>query len=101
MSVDLLAKKGVVYRKSEALRRGEIDPANLTPAQAGGSPLDFVLRKLVSFKKLKIPKVNPIGRELEDFLAAARERRQPPVSGAQGLAALQAAEMILSNMSVQ
>jgi predicted dehydrogenase len=101
MSVDLLAKKGVVYRKSEALRRGEIDPANLTPAQAGGSPLDFVLKKLVSFKKLKIPKVNPIGRELEDFLAAARERRQPPVSGAQGLAALQAAEMILSNMSVQ
>ncbi len=101
MSVDLLAKKGVVYRKSEALRRGEIDPASLTPAQAGGSPLDFVLKKLVSFKKLKIPKVNPIGRELEDFLAAARERRQPPVSGAQGLAALQAAEMILANMSVQ
>ncbi|MHC4917679.1 MAG: Gfo/Idh/MocA family protein [Planctomycetota bacterium] len=101
MSVDLLAKKGVVYRKSAALRRGEIDPASLTPAQAGGSPLDFVLKKLVEFKKLKIPKVNPIGRELEDFLSAAREGRQPPVSGAQGLAALQAAEMILDRMSVQ
>ena len=49
LSVDLLAKKGVVYRKSAALARGEIDPAKLTPAEAGGSPLDFVLKKLVSF----------------------------------------------------
>jgi predicted dehydrogenase len=101
MSVDLLAKKGVVYRKSAALRDGRIDPTKLTPAQAGGSPLDFVLKKLVEFKKLKVPKVNPIGRELEDFMAAAREGCQPPVSGAQGLAALRAAEMILGSMTVQ
>jgi predicted dehydrogenase len=101
MSVDLLAKKGVVYRKSEALKSGEIDPASLSPAHAGGNPLDFILKKLISFKKLKVPKVNPIGRELEDFVAAARAGEQPPVSGAHGLAALRAAEMILANMTVQ
>ncbi len=101
ISIDLLAKKGVVYRKSAALARGDIDPAKLTPAQAGGSPLDFILKKLVSFKKLKVPKINPIGRELEDFLQAAREGTQPPVSGRQGLAALRAAEMILGGMTVQ
>jgi predicted dehydrogenase len=101
MSVDLLAKKGVVYRKSAALKSGEIDPAALSPGEIGKGPLDFILKKLVEYKKLKIPKVNPIGRELEDFIAAAREGRPPPVSGAHGLAALRAAEMILGNMTIQ
>lgn len=101
MSVDLLEKKGVVYRKSAALKAGEIDPASLTPGELGKGPLDFILKKLVEYKKLKIPKVNPIGRELEDFIAAARAGKQPPVSGVQGLAALRAAEMILGNMTIQ
>jgi len=101
MSVDLLEKKGVVYRKSAALKSGRIDPASLSPGEIGKGPLDFILKKLIEYKKLKMPKVNPIGRELEDFVAAARAGGQPPVSGAQGLAALRAAEMILGNMTIQ
>ncbi len=101
MSVDLLDKKGVVYRKSAALKSGKINPAELSPGEIGNGPLDFILKKLVEYKKLKMPKVNPIGRELEDFIAAARAGQQPPVSGAHGLAALRAAEMILGNMTIQ
>jgi predicted dehydrogenase len=100
ISLDLLDKKGVVYRKTPELREGRIDPSRLTPAAAGGSPLDFILKRLVDRRSLKIPAVNPIGRELEDFLAAARAGRQPPVSGRRGMEALRAAQMILSGMTV-
>jgi predicted dehydrogenase len=98
MSLDLLNKKGVIYRKSPDLANGKIDPGSLSPAQTGGNPLEFILKKLVSRKKLKIPKVNPIVCEQNDFIAAARTGAQAPVSGARGLAALRAAEMILENM---
>ena len=42
----------------------------------------------------------PLKRELEDFVAAARERRSPAVSGAQGRAALALAERIVEAMTV-
>jgi predicted dehydrogenase len=50
--------------------------------------------------KLEVTQEEPLKRELEDFVAAARERRAPAVTGAQGRAALALAEQIVERMTV-
>jgi len=100
ISLDLLEKHAVVYRKSAALMRGEIDPAKLNPTLLGLDLKAFVFSKLIDVERPAIPKVEPLRRELSDFLAAAAAGAEPPVSGRQGLAALRAAELILREMKV-
>ena len=50
--------------------------------------------------KLDVAREEPLKRELEDFVAAARERRAPAVTGAEGRAALALAEQIVERMTV-
>ncbi|HOX08347.1 MAG TPA: Gfo/Idh/MocA family oxidoreductase [Planctomycetota bacterium] len=100
ISIDMLEKSAVVYRKSQALLRGEIDPTKINPTLLGIDIKAFVFSKLIDVQKPSIPKVEPLRAELEDFLAAAAAGQEPPVSGRQGLAALRAAEMILRDMKV-
>ena len=100
ISIDMLDKAVVVYRKSQALLRGEIDPAKINPTMLGIDIKAFVFSKLIDVQRPAIPKVEPLRRELEDFLAAAAAGTEPPVSGRGGLEALRAAEMILREMKV-
>ena len=87
ISIDMLDKAAVVYRKSEALRRGEIDPTKINPTLLGIDIKAFVFSKLIDVQKPAVPKVEPLRRELEDFLAAAAAGAEPPVSGCKGLEA--------------
>ena len=48
--------------------------------------------------KLEVSREEPLKRELEDFVAAIRERRAPGVTGEQGRAALALAEQIVERM---
>jgi predicted dehydrogenase len=100
ISIDMLEKSAVVYRKSQALLRGEIDPAKINPTLLGIDIKAFVFSKLIDVQKPAVPKVEPLRAELEDFLAAAAAGAEPPVSGRGGLEALRAATMILSEMKV-
>ena len=50
--------------------------------------------------KMDVTREEPLKRELEDFVAAAREHREPAVTGAQGRAALALAEQIVERMTV-
>jgi predicted dehydrogenase len=50
--------------------------------------------------KVNVTHEEPLKRELEDFVAAARERRAPGVTGAQGKAALALAEQIVEKMTM-
>jgi len=50
--------------------------------------------------KMDVLREEPLARELADFVAAARERRAPGVTGAQGRAALALAEQIVERMTV-
>jgi predicted dehydrogenase len=49
--------------------------------------------------KLNVPQEEPLKRELEDFVSAARDRRQPSVPGSRGRAALALAEQIVEKMA--
>ena len=50
--------------------------------------------------KMDVARDEPLKRELEDFVAAARQGRTPAVSGAQGRAALALAEHIVEKMKL-
>jgi predicted dehydrogenase len=50
--------------------------------------------------KLAVTNEEPLKRELQDFVRAAREKREPGVTGAQGRAALALAEQIVEKMTV-
>lgn len=49
--------------------------------------------------KMDITPEEPLKRELEDFVTAARQRREPAVTGTQGRAALALAEKIVERMT--
>lgn len=76
ISIDYAAKEVEAYRL--ARRDGE------RPAIEGG--------------KLNVPQDEPLRLELEDFVAAAREKRQPMVTGEDGLRAVVLAEAVTARI---
>jgi len=98
LSLDLLENKGVFIEKSEALKKGEIDPSKLNLASIGVAALTFQLEKLVRRVVLKGDKTPALEAELSEFVRCVREKRKPLVDGAAGLRALRVAERVLGCM---
>ncbi|MBI3832035.1 MAG: Gfo/Idh/MocA family oxidoreductase [Planctomycetes bacterium] len=98
LSLNLLDNEGVFIEKSEALKRGEIDPSKLSLASLGVAALTFQLEKLIKRVSLKGDKTPPLDAELAAFVACVRERRTPLVDGPAGLRALKVAERVLACM---
>ena len=98
LSLDLLGNAGVYIEKSEALKRGEIDPTKLSLASLGVAALTFQLEKLVKRVALKGDKTPPLDAELAAFVACVRARRAPLVDGPAGCRALKVAERVLAAM---
>jgi predicted dehydrogenase len=98
LSLNLLENEGVFIEKSEALKRGEIDPSKISLASLGAAALTFQLDKLVKRVALKGDKTPALDAELLDFLRCAGEHRKPLVDGAEGLRALQVAERVMQVM---
>jgi len=78
VSVDYAAQEAEMWRL--------VPKAGQTPGIEGG--------------KLDIAREEPLKRELEDFVAAIRERRPPAVTGEQGRAALALAERVVERMEM-
>ena len=55
-------------------------------------------RPVIEGGKLEVENEEPLKRELVDFLRAAREKRTPGVTGADGLRALELAQRITDVM---
>ena len=97
VSLDYQKKYGIVIRKSgnlekvrevvSQIRSGEIEDF---------SQLNYT--ELVDVQELEITDVEPLRAELEAFVSAVRRERQPVVSAADGLQAVQLAERIVSSM---
>ncbi|GMV81186.1 MAG: oxidoreductase [Planctomycetota bacterium] len=98
LSLDLLNNEGVFIEKSEALKRGEIDPSKLSPSILGTAALVFQLEKLVRRETLKGDKTPGLEAELAAFLECVRMNRPPLVDGAAGVRALRVAERVISCM---
>lgn len=78
VSTDYTEQEVRVYRK----KPGPIPP--------GRSPMEHI-----AVESLEVHRDEPLKRELASFLACARERRRPLVSGEDGLQALQMAQQIV------
>ncbi|MFH0937785.1 MAG: Gfo/Idh/MocA family oxidoreductase [Planctomycetota bacterium] len=98
LSLNLLDNEGVFIEKSEALKRGEIDPSKLSLASLGVAALTFQLEKLIKRVTLKGDKTPALESELADFVACVLEKRKPLVSGVEGLRALRVAERVIAVM---
>lgn len=100
-SCDLLARSANVFRKRPGLLDGSIDVTQITPDMLGPSPLEYILTNLVEMIPVEVPEnVNPLKDELAHFIDCVREKKTPLVTGQHGLAAVETAQAILSNMHI-
>ncbi len=94
-SLDFHSGQGVVIRKNEGWDLRELPVDRLDRAEMGDL-WKFVFEGLLAVQEFKLDEGNPLRDELAAFVACVRERTPPPVSGADGVAAVAAAEQVLS-----
>jgi predicted dehydrogenase len=97
VSLDTEKKHGVMYRKSRELREGTLRPESIDPKTVA-DPQSFLLANLIEATELDLDDHEPLRAELESFVACARSRTQPVVSGEHGLRAITTATHILETI---
>jgi predicted dehydrogenase len=83
-------------RKLRLFQPGEYISVDYT--RQDGSRFRVGSDRQISFASLNAVKSEPLRLEIEDFIDSVRTRRQPRVTGAQALAALQVARAILDKI---
>ena len=96
VTVDTLAKEAWIYRTTpqlgEALAKLPKD-RDLNLADLATIPKEFY-----SVQEVKLPDEEPLARELQSFLEAVEQKKEPVVPGEHGVRAMKAAETILTEM---
>jgi predicted dehydrogenase len=96
VTVDTLAKEAWIYRTTpqlgEALAKLPKD-RDLNLADLATIPKEFY-----SVQEVKLPDEEPLARELQSFLEAVGQKKEPVVPGEHGVRAMKAAETILTEM---
>jgi predicted dehydrogenase len=96
--VDLAAKTASVVRTSRAVRCGEVDVHELSPAQKTHLK-DNLFTDYLPLEQLAISDCNAIAAEHQDFLQAIAAHSEVRVSGRDGRRALDVAERILAEIA--
>jgi predicted dehydrogenase len=96
VTVDTLAKEAWIYRTTpqlgEALAKLPKD-RDLNLADLATIPKEFY-----SVQEVKLAEEEPLARELQSFLEAVEQKKEPVVPGEHGVRAMRAAEKILTEM---
>jgi len=96
VTVDTLAKEAWIYRTTpqlgEALSKLPKD-RDLNLADLATIPKEFY-----SVQEVKLAEEEPLARELQSFLEAVEQKKEPVVPGEHGVRAMKAAERILTEM---
>ena len=96
VTVDTLAKEAWIYRTTpqlgEALAKLPKD-RDLNLADLATIPKEFY-----SVQEVKLAEEEPLARELQSFLEAVEQKKEPVVPGEHGVRAMKAAERILTEM---
>jgi predicted dehydrogenase len=96
VTVDTLAKEAWIYRTTpqlgEALAKLPKD-RDLNLADLATIPKEFY-----SVQEVKLAEEEPLARELQSFLEAVEQKKEPVVPGEHGVRAMKAAEKILAEM---
>ncbi len=95
-TLDGIARKGRVYRKGPALLGG-LDPSSVDISTVT-DPVEFMLRDLIRVEDLVIEDREPLAAEDQAFVDAVAGRRTPPVTGEDGIRAMDVALRIEAEM---
>jgi predicted dehydrogenase len=93
-SLDFQTAQGIVVKKAPGWDFEKLDLGSFDRSQVGDL-WKFVFDGLLQVQQLELDEGNPLQEELNDFLRCVRERKEPVVSGADGVAAVAAAEMVM------
>lgn len=97
-SLDFHSGQGVVIRKQPGWDLRKLDVGALDPSKLGDL-WRFVFEGLLTVEEFKLTEGNPLRDELAAFLRCVRDRSQPAVTGADGVAAVKAAEQVLASIA--
>jgi predicted dehydrogenase len=97
LSLDYGAFKALLIRPTEEVRSGRLDPREIPP-EAQKDPLPYFLTHVVRAEEIPFDEHEPLKRELEEFVQAVGEGRDPAVSGEQGLAAMEIAAAVKASL---
>ncbi|HGY91572.1 MAG TPA: Gfo/Idh/MocA family oxidoreductase [Planctomycetes bacterium] len=97
-SLDLQNKTGRIIRPGPALSGG-MDDLKETLAQGVANPLELMMKGIVTMTELEGDDRQPLEVEDDAFLNAVAAGSPPPVTGAQGRDALEAAQRIVHALS--
>ena len=98
VSLDFQAATGMVVRKAPGWDFEQLDMESLDKAQMGDL-WKFVFDGLLQVENLQLDSGNPLREELAEFVACVGSRAAPTVTGADGVAAVAAAERVLGVIS--
>jgi predicted dehydrogenase len=96
-SLDFQTAQGIVVKKAPGWDFEKLDLGSFDRSQVGDL-WKFVFDGLLQVQQLELDEGNPLQEELNDFLRCVRERKEPVVSGADGVAAVAAAEMVMKSI---
>ncbi|MFT7617004.1 MAG: putative dehydrogenase [Planctomycetota bacterium] len=96
VTLDFSKKVGRIIRRGKALEAGGLDLSS-PEFQRITNPLEFMQKDLVRIEELKIVEVEPLFAEDDAFLQSIIDEVEPPVSGEDGLRALETAQMIVDS----
>jgi predicted dehydrogenase len=93
VSLDYGDRRALLFRPSEAIRDGRVDPARM-PEEAKRDPLQYFLEHLVRVEEIPFDEHEPLKKEIEEFVDCVRRRRPPVVPGEDGRAAMEMAAAV-------
>ncbi|MFN3531016.1 MAG: Gfo/Idh/MocA family protein [Candidatus Brocadia sp.] len=94
ISIDYQKKDALIYKKSpeltlKALNISEMDVSTIADLKS------YVFGDLLKIERIKMDDYEPLRKELESFVNCIAERKEPVVSGEEGLKAIEVANDIL------
>lgn len=87
------------FNPTNALRNGEHLATNPTTIEERGQLMKTVFGRFIETNDLPVSDADALTAELSEFIECCSTKQQPSVSGADGLAAIEAADLILQNIA--
>lgn len=93
-SLDYMKRRGVLYKKSPKLKVADL-PLGRGLIATLADLVGYDFKGLLKIERIKLDDYEPLALELESFVQAVLEGKEPPVTGEDGLRAISTAEQIL------
>jgi predicted dehydrogenase len=98
VSLDFAARQGTLISPSDRLRRGELDLDGLDVTEPAAVK-ERLFGTILRVDKVQAEGREPLARELEDFVRAARGLSRPKVGGDDALRAMRLADQVLRSLN--